>query len=84
MVAQDRDQHDVGGGRHRPQQGQAVAAVAERHRAPVEENTVVREEGRTAGGRRGNLGVNSSKKKKESEIQTLANVGKLYLFFCSI
>lgn len=35
VVAQDRHQDDVGGGRHRPQQGQAVAAVADGDRAPV-------------------------------------------------
>lgn len=36
MVAQSSHQHDVGCSRHRPQQGQTVAAVAHCNRAPEE------------------------------------------------
>lgn len=36
VVAQNGHQHDVGGSRHGPQQGQTVAAVAHGHGAPGE------------------------------------------------
>lgn len=44
MVAQDGHQHDVGGSRHGPQQGQAVAAVTHSNRASGERGELCEEE----------------------------------------